>query len=197
MRLVEKGCAAFVLFASVLTPAADQVPRGWIEAGSKPQQYEVGVDRTERRGNHPVAFVKGIEGQVDTTGFGTLMQMTGPGNFLGKRVRFSADVKSEKVDSGWAGLWFRVDGPERMQSLSFDNMQDRPIKGTEDWKHVEIVLDVPENATAIAFGILLAGPGQVWMGNLDFQIVPDNVPTTGRGTPPQRSDKPQNLDFDD
>lgn len=43
------------------------------------------------------------------------------------------------------GLWFRVDGTTG-KSLSFDNMQDRAVKGTTEWARYEIVLDVPEGA---------------------------------------------------
>ena len=100
------------------------------------------------------------------------MQMSQPGEYLGKRVRLSGYVKSDKV-TNWAGLWFRVDGPNNgpnPSSLAFDNMQERPIKGTTDWTRYEIVLDVPEAAQRLAFGILLAGGGQVWMDDLKFEV---------------------------
>src|ERR1700733_11088661 len=46
----------------------------------------------------------------------------------GKRVRFSAWIKTENVTNGYAGLWWRVDGPgegnDRPQ-LAFDNSQFR------------------------------------------------------------------------
>jgi hypothetical protein len=44
-------------------------------------------------------------------GFGTLMQDFRAKQYVGKRVRFSAFVKSENVE-GWAGLWMRVDKGE-------------------------------------------------------------------------------------
>jgi hypothetical protein len=84
----------------VLVPAAD-LPAGWIKAGSAPAQYDMGVDRTtDRREGRTVAFIKGTADRYD--GFGTLMQMASPGEFRGKRVRLSADVKSEGIES--AGL---------------------------------------------------------------------------------------------
>src|SRR5262245_21787155 len=141
--------------------AAGEVPDGWIKAGNFPAQYDMGVDKTMRHEGRAVAYVKGIAEKFD--GFGTLMQMATADDYRGKRVRFSADVRSENVDSGWAGLWFRVDGAKFGESLAFDNMQGRPIKGTTDWKRVEVVLDVPDNAVGLAFGILLAGDGEVWM----------------------------------
>ena len=66
-----------------------------------------------------------------------------------------------------------------MQFLSFDNMSDRPIVGTTDWKKYDIVLDVPNNASNIAFGALLSGTGQIWFEKLTFEIVDTSVKTTG------------------
>jgi hypothetical protein len=123
------------------------------------------------------------------------MQTFAPGSLLGKRVRFSGYVRSREV-TGWAGLWMRVDGPNG-ETLAFDNMQKRAIKGTGDWKEYQIVLDVPASAQKIAFGLLLAGKGGVWMDDLKFEVVGTDVPTTGEtvGTEP----KPGyvNLDFEE
>lgn len=202
MRLLNMALAAGILMASLPEPVAAQVPEGWIKAGSAPQQYDVGIDKTVQRGGHPVVFVKSILEETDKCvgalcPFGTLMQMASPGEYLGKRVRLSADVKAESIDQGWAGLWFRVDGPDSGpgKSLAFDNMQDRPIKGTMDWKRVSIVLDVPQNAVAIAFGLLLQGSGKAWMGALVLEVVPDTEPTTDVRS--KALQKVRNLGFED
>jgi hypothetical protein len=71
-------------------------------------------------------------------------------------------------------------------------MQQRPIKGTTGWTRCEIVLDVPNNAADLAFGLLLAGDGQVWMDDLRFEVVSSAVPTTRSGA----LSAPQNLDFE-
>jgi len=49
----------------------------------------------------------------------------------------SGYIKSEDVN-GWSGMWMRIDG-ESNQQLGFDNMRDRAIKGTTDWKIYVIV----------------------------------------------------------
>jgi hypothetical protein len=97
--------------------------------------------------------------------------------YRGKRLRLSADVKAEAV-ADWAGLWLRVDGPSG--TLGLDNMLGRPIRGTSDWTSYAIVLDVPRDSVGIAFGILLAGAGQVWLDDVRFEVVGPDVPTTGR-----------------
>jgi hypothetical protein len=70
----------------------------------------------------------------------------------------------------------RVDGPKG--SLAFGNMQSRSIKGTTAWQNYEVVLDVPPQATGIAFGILMSGTGSVWINSVKMDVVGTNIPTT-------------------
>ncbi len=71
----------------------------------------------------------------------------------------------------------RVDAQDQ-HAVSFDNMQDRAVKGTTDWKRYDVVLEVPEKSQKVAFGLLLGGTGQVWMNDLRFETVSKDVPTT-------------------
>ncbi|MEJ7739638.1 MAG: hypothetical protein WKF97_19610 [Chitinophagaceae bacterium] len=94
-------------------------------------------------------------------------------------------MKSKDV-SDWAGFWMRVDRADTtligdsvaINVLSFDNMDDRSIKGTTEWKRYEVVLDVPSNAAGLAFGAILIGTGQIWFDNLNFETVDKSVPVT-------------------
>ena len=74
-------------------------------------------------------------------------------------------------------------------------MQSRPIKGTTNWQKYDLVLDVPDDATGIFFGILLSGSGKVWLNDAKFEIVDITVPTTDAGMV-QGPDEPTNLDFE-
>jgi hypothetical protein len=112
--------------------------------------------------------------------FGTLMQMFMPVDFRGKRVRLSAWNRTENVEK-WCGLWMRVDGPDR-EYLAFDNMQSRPIVGSTDWTRYEVVHDCASNAGALAFGILLVGNGAAWLDDVAFDLVGNDVPSTGEST---------------
>jgi len=170
-------------------------PSGWFNAGSKPQSYEMGIDKGVGQSGKNAATIKSKDSKID--GFGTLMQQCSPDKYLGKRVRMTGYVKSENVTT-WAGLWLRVDQSGSQQPLSFDNMGNRPIKGTTGWKKYEIVLDVPSNSTLIAFGALLDGTGQIWFDNISFEIVDNSVQTTDiknvKDYATQSS--PTNLDFE-
>jgi hypothetical protein len=179
-----------VLFLMCSLGVQAAVPPGWLLAGSKPASYEVGVDGQAAYNGHPSAYLKSKEAFVG--GFGTLMQTFQADKYVGKRVRFSAFVKSEGIQSS-AGLWMRVD--KDSGSVAFDNMQDRPIKGTTGWQKYEVVLDVPQEATGIFFGVLLDGTGEVWLNSAKFEVVGADVATTG-GKGSKLPDGPTNLDFE-
>jgi hypothetical protein len=163
---------------------------GWFRAGSHPEDYEMARDRNTTHHGKSSAYVKSIVPRPD--GFGTLLQSFKADAYRGQRVRLSGFLRSEDVRN-WAGLWLRVDGADN-QVLAFDNMQDRAVKGTTDWKSCEIVLDVPESSSAIFMGLLLSGPGQVWMDDLEFEIVGKEAATTG-GKPGDRLPRAPQLDF--
>jgi len=174
-------------FLSALVLQAS-VPSGWRLLGSKPASYNTGIDPEVAYEGHSAAYLKSKEPVPE--GFGTLMQEFNADKYVGKRVRFSAAVKSQTVED-WAGLWMRVDKGSQL-AVAFDNMQDRPIRGTSDWRTYEVVLDVPSDATNIAFGILLNKSGSVWISNVNFEIVDSSVPTTA----PNHRDEPTNLGFE-
>jgi hypothetical protein len=162
-----------VLLPSLATAAK---PEGWFLAGREPQSYEMELDNKVAHEGKSSARLASIR---KPTGFGTMLQSFSGEEYRGKRLRLAAFVKARDVRN-WAGLWMRVDGPERSAPLAFDNMEDRPIKGTRDWERLEIVLDVGETATAVYFGLLMDGEGTVWLDDLEFDVVDASVPTTGR-----------------
>ena len=169
-----------------------QVPSGWILRGSHPADYQAGVSPAVAHSGQASGYIKSRT--TRPRGFGTLMQTYKADQYRGKRLRMSAYVRSERV-SKWAGFWMRVDGP-RGNVLSFDNMQSRPIKGKCDWNKHAIVLDVPKESAAIAFGVLLAGQGHVWVDDFEFEVVGPEVPTTG-GPLPAYPEHPRNLGFEE
>jgi erythromycin esterase-like protein len=92
----------------------------------------------------------------------------------GKKVRYSGYIKTEGVTRGFAGLWWRVDGPSGV--LAFDNMQSRGVTGTTDWARYTIELPVDASAKNINFGALLPGNGTAWFDGLTIEL--DGEPFT-------------------
>ena len=173
------------------------LPAGWFKAGSKPKSYKMGIDKGAGKDGRNAATIKSKSGKID--GFGTLMQFSLPDKYRGKRVRMTGFLKTDKV-SDWAGLWFRVD-KKGFGSIAFDNMKngttDRSVKGTTEWTKYEIVLDVSQEATGLAYGALLSGTGQIWFDDINFEMVSDSIPVTGiEKQNLKKSNDPVNLDFE-
>ena len=188
-------CLLLALGTTFLSAQADTVPKGWMLAGDHPQNYTTGVDKGAVHLGHPSAYLKSKPSA--TEGFGTLMQQFDAAPYLGKRIRLTAWIKSEGVDD-WAGLWMRIDNGTK--AVALDNMQDRPIKGTSEWRNYTLVLDVPKAATGIFFGVLLSKTGTVWLNSVQFETVGIDVPVTNMwtaGAPPQLPSAPTNLNFED
>jgi hypothetical protein len=166
--------------------------KGWIVTGSIPESYEIGLENNKER-HSKVGYLKSIENKID--GFGSIMQSFEPADFLGKKVKLTAYIKTTDV-KGWCGMWMRVDGQKKGKSLSFDNMGDRPIKGTTPWTKYEIILYVPESAINISYGVLTSGTGIALMDNFNFEIVNDNIASTGSGGL-FKLKKPTNTNFEE
>jgi hypothetical protein len=105
----------------------------------------------------------------------------------------TAYVKTANVEN-WAGIWMRVD--RSTETITIDNMQDRPIRGTTGWTKYAVVLDIADDSKYIAFGILLDGNGQAWIADIQLRVVGRDVPTTDRSPDVKYPDHPINLDFD-
>lgn len=178
--------------AATAEPVAPAPPEGsgWIVAGSCPRDYAVQLEPEGGRAGTLAASLRTVANPP--CGFVTLMRWIPPGEHLGGRVRLSAWVKAEGVGD-WAGLWMRVDSQERGRILAFDNMRDRPIRGTTGWRRYEVVLDVSSRAARVNYGVLLFGPGEVWVDEFEIEAVGPEVPVTHTMRP---GAEPENLDFD-
>ncbi len=137
--------------------------------------YEMSLDNNVDFKNQNIFTIKSVKTKIKK--FGTLMKTVKPDLYQGKTVKMTVTVKSEKVKS-WAGLWMRVDYYDA-GILAFDNMSNRPIKGTTEWVKYEVVLFVPKEATSISYGVLLDGTGQIWFKDVTLEVVDDTVPETG------------------
>ena len=160
-----------------------QMPKGWGKTGSEPQNYEMHLDTSVKHSGGASATMRSTA-SVTKEGFAAAIQSIRPDEFRGKRVRLSGYLKSEGV-AEWSGLWLRIDAEDPAIMLEFDNMGDRPVKGTSDWKKYEIVLDVPSEAAEIVYGFLLNGKGQVWADDFELAAVGKDVVKTSRPISPE------------
>jgi len=92
--------------------------------------------------------------------FASIFQSFAPTLFSGKKVKYSAEIKTDKVE-GSAALWMTDQDGDRV--IAFDDMSDRPISGTNDWKKCSIILDIPKESQKLRVGFILKGGGTAWM----------------------------------
>nr|WP_264930839.1 AraC family transcriptional regulator [Paenibacillus sp. LS1] len=167
---------------------------GWMLTGSHPQNYEMGIDPAEVHQGKASGYLKAVT-PMEPNEFATMMQQFRADKYVGKRMKLSGFVKTERVDA-FCGLWMRVDNNVH-DVLQFDNMHDRPITGTQPWNQYNIVLDVPEDSAVISFGVILNGKGKVWVDSFRFEEVDLNTPLTHMETEYEMSDEPINLSFEE
>jgi hypothetical protein len=181
--------------AAIIAPTAlggTNAVTGWFLSGNGPDHFNAAVDPEVKHGGRASARLRSVDDPMNT--FGTLMQSIRADDYLGRRVRLSAFIRTNGV-SDWAGLWLRVDQRSGVHTL--DNMQNRPIRGTTDWTEHHVVLDVPTNTASLHFGVLQSGPGTTWLDDVRLAIVDSSVPTTNAGSPGSLGGHPTNLAFDD
>jgi hypothetical protein len=164
-------------------------------AGSEPTHYEAGVDSSIAHSGSRCGFMQPAIAAPE--GFGTLMQCFSTQKYLGKRVRMSVWIKTEDVQE-WASAWLRVDGEGQGQMRAFDNMCNRLIVGSSDWKKYDIVLDVPNASTNICFGVMLSGRGKLWVDDIVFDEVETDVAVTDCPCmSKEKRSEPRNLNFEE
>jgi hypothetical protein len=104
-----------------------------------------------------------------------LMQSVDARQLRGKRVRYSAAVRTDGMSaSDSVQLFCRVDRPRdangKAQLGAFDDMKDRPIRAV-DWQRFEIVLEVASDATEVVLGLTALGGGRVWIDDAKLAVV--------------------------
>jgi serine/threonine protein kinase len=173
-----------VLFAPARASADKELPAGWDRGGWNPTVFEIRTDREvvhRGRASGCIFARNGEEGD-----WATLVQTIRADRFRGRRVRLSAFLRSENVWEG-AALWMSIDGIDGR--LAFDGMKNRLVRGTTDWRRYEIVLDVPEESTALSFGLLLIGGsrGKAWIDDVTLEMVSNDEPVTEAEYAPARN----------
>ncbi len=157
------------------------IPNSGFERGEKYWGFKFNPSEDYRRGIDNVISHTGknsayIEAVVDKPSKSTKIYQIHPNieRLKGKRVRITSFIKTKDADE--AGMWARVDLDNNGHIL--DNMMDRPIFGTTNWKQYEIILDVPTNSTGLIFGAIFNGKGKAWYDDFKFELVNKNIPTT-------------------
>jgi|ERR1051326_984278 ketosteroid isomerase-like protein len=158
-------------------PVIAGLPTDWERSpAGTGNSYSMTVDtavRHEGKASASLRFACGSEGIP----WGSLSQQIDAAEYKGKRVRLYGWIKTADVVYV-ASIWMRAEGERHM--LAYGDMQDRPVKGTTDWKRYEVVLHIPDNAINLKFGAFLQGKGQAWFDDFALEIVGPDTPVTDK-----------------
>ena len=101
--------------------------------GTVSNVHETGVDLGIKRTGR-AAYVRSTTAiPAGSSAFGFIAQEISAVEYRGKRLRLSGFVRADSAAGRGAGLWMRVDSPQR--TTAFDNMIEygRAIVGNADW----------------------------------------------------------------
>lgn len=143
--------------------AKDEFPKKWFQWG---QNYKITPDSLQKvSGRYSLLIQPSAERKEGHFGSPAVSI---PAVYQGKEIELTGFLKLDNVQDGSAGLLMRIDGKNGI--LQFDNMQNRKIQGTADWKQYSIKLPLPPDAETIFVAALHSGTGQVWVDDLELKI---------------------------
>jgi len=179
------------------TKQAPAMPRGWtITRQTDRATYRIGMD-DEIHGAAQVACCYGREDGIalPADSYGVMMQSIDAAPYRGRKMALEALLTTDDADA--ASIWMRVD-QALGQVLRFDNMLDRSgegaLQGTKPWTSRRIVLDIPEGAASLHFGLLLHGYGRVRVKDLTLREAQGEWPVTAANG--KLLMEPTNLNFE-
>jgi C-terminal processing protease CtpA/Prc len=172
--------------------AKASLPEGWMKWG----EYDLFVDSQAHTGDKAVKITSNPSGSA----FGSVAYRI-PANYAGDSIRLEGYLRTEDVAGGFAGLLLRVDGASG--PLVFDNMQERKITGTNDWRRYAITLPYPADAAEnIYVAGILAGQGTAWFDDfvltidgVEVQVAPEAVREVAPAQLDTAFDKGSGIDF--
>ncbi|WP_334078814.1 hypothetical protein [Microbulbifer sp. M83] len=96
-----------------------------------------------------------------------------------KRIMLVVDYKPTGVEESVAIYFGAVDQQDdQAKYLTWDSTFYSPIRGSSDWKAKKMVLQIPNEADYIAYGVGIAGKGMVEVGEVRIEEVDASVAVT-------------------
>lgn len=179
--------AAPLVAAFVIASTADMpMPAGWGQAstGRSHGTYGVGLDAGVGWHGHRSLSVRALGDVDEEVDYAFAIQSVDALGYQGRRVRFSGMLKASGI-TGWGGVFMQPSADDVEDFRGGIESATLPrgsasAKGASDWHPVSVVLDVPLHAGSIGLGLALVGSGQVWLSDLKFEPVGDDVALTAQ-----------------
>ena len=159
----------------------------WGLRGSAPLDFVVTLDRETHTSGEASAM---ITASRESRGYATMFQSSAAESVRGKRVEFSVDLRTRGATRG-ANLLLRAED-EHGITVAFDNMWmsygaerrpdqliNRGVTGDSDWSTQHVVVEIPDSARVVTYGVSLDGGGKAWIDNARIEVVTRDMAITG------------------
>ena len=143
----------------------DRLPDNWFKWGT--EDFLLKTDTIVKHSGSASLLIESTGARSESM-FGCAAYLI-PAIYQGAEIELRAYMKLQDVADGQIGLMLRIDGESG--GLQFKNLQEENINGTSDWTLYSVKLPLPDNATKIYIGAILAGTGKLWVD--DFQLLID------------------------
>lgn len=143
-------------------PASNGAPAGWIAAQHAGEiSYTFELDDAVPRNGRYTARIDNVGAQP----FGILYQLLPGTAHVGKRLRFSADVRTTKAgtDDSFSGAVLVLQAMRAGAPLAVERMADRALRGDHPWQRQSVELTMPPGTDQVQVGVMLMGNGTVWV----------------------------------
>jgi erythromycin esterase len=155
-----------------------KAPADW-QVRPKLRRYDFEIVTSAERpyGGKRSAMISRAPGKHYGEIVGSFSQRLDPTSYRGKKIRLRAAARADLQGTGNVS-WLRLTvtrkgfGPHAM---AFDSLDKYPVTSAE-WRIYEIVADVPQDADAISYGLVLMGDGKAWLDSVSVEVVD---PSTG------------------
>ena len=141
-------------------------PRHWEKWGSNPRAYQIGLSKKVHRKGGASGILSIKQGRP-ARGFAQILQFISAQKYKGKRVRLTGYIKVKQAN------WFKLAMGSTLGRKTLNYARIAP-KGTPDskgWYKIQIIQDVPANASTLSFGCALQGKGPIWCDDFSLEVV--------------------------
>lgn len=144
--------------------AGARCPPGWgCSAHADPDSYAFKVDPAERSEGRQGLRIE----QVRPEPWALVTQFVAVDKLRGARMRYSLAIRLEGMTGNGAGPVFIAQGTG---GVTLTHRQELS-KGTAGWRRVAIDFLVPRGAEGFEVGVLVEGPGRLWIDDARLEVL--------------------------
>lgn len=147
-----------------------KTPDKWHVMSPNAKKYNVSLDGTVSHSGLHSLLINSIDTAISPqyAGLDCLL----PARYIGKEITVKGWMKTESMKGSLALMLGIYDAEGN--TLQFENLQDKRLKGSKEWKQYSVTLPLSAEAQKIHIGPILIGKGKLWID--DIEVFVDGVP---------------------